>query len=364
MERLIATCTPGLEDVSIEELKKDFRFKAKRIAQGLVAINAKVSDIFKLNYCSKSLHKIIVLLASARFHTLRELYEIAYEIQYADFVKANQSFAVRVSRVGKHIFTSIDAEREIGQAIIDSYKKEKGIKLKVDLDEPEVLFRGYVREGEFWLGIDTTGISLHKRGYRIYQHAAPLKPTIAHCLIRLAKWRANESLYDPFCGSGTIPIEAALYACRIPNHWRWEEFRLWKLSFLEKEKFLREKEKIDSKIKTLDLELYGSDLFRKHIEGAKRNASRAGVKVNFFQCDIKDAVFEHDVIVCNPPYGKRIGHIGKALYANRMFEKKLKEGSWKKAVVITAEKRNLESYCEKRQIMYGDLPTWIFVYKR
>ncbi|MCD6478736.1 MAG: class I SAM-dependent RNA methyltransferase [Candidatus Diapherotrites archaeon] len=363
MQGIIATCTPGLEDVSIEELA-DFGLKGEKIGRGIISTNAKLSDVFKLNYCSKSLHKIILLLSSGEFSKLSELYRAAYEIDYSEFIRPEQSFAVRVSRAGKHTFTSIDAEREIGQAIIDSYRKENGIRLRVDLEEPDVLVRCYIRENKFWLGIDTTGESLHKRGYRIYEHPAPLRTSIAHCLIRLAEWKGSESLYDPFCGSGTIPIEAGLFACRIPNHWRWKSFRLWKLGFVDTEKFMEEKKRIDAEVKSLELKLYGSDLFRKHIEGAKRNASNAGVSIDFFQRDIKDAIFEHDVIVTNPPYGKRIGHTGKALYANRMFEKKLAEGSWKRAVVITAEKRNLESYSEKRQIMYGDLPTWVFVYKR
>ena len=363
MQGIIATCTPGLEDVSTEELA-DFGLKGKKIDRGIISANAKLSDVFKLNYCSKSLHKIILLLSSGEFCELSELYKAAYEIAYGEFIRSEQSFAVRVSRAGKHSFTSIDAEREIGQAVIDSYKKEKGMRLKVDLDEPDVLIRCYIRENKFWLGIDTTGESLHKRGYRIYEHPAPLRTSIAHCLVRLVQWRPEESLYDPFCGSGTIPIEAALYANKIPNYWRWKSFKLWKLGFVDTEKFMEEKERIDAKIKSLELKLYGSDLFRKHIEGAKRNASNAGVSINFFQQDIKDAKFEHDIIVTNPPYGKRIGHAGKALYANKMLEKKLAEGNWKRAVVITAEKRNLESYSEKRQIMYGDLPAWLFLYER
>ncbi len=363
MQEVIATCTPGLEDVSIEELA-DFGLKGKRIGRGIISTNAKMSDVFRLNYCSKSLHKIILMLSSGEFSKLFELCKAAYEIAYSEFIRSEQSFAVRVSRAGKHGFTSIDAEREIGQAVIDSYKKEKGRRLKVDLDEPDVLIRCYIRENKFWLGIDTTGESLHKRGYRIYEHPAPLRTSIAHCLVRLVQWQPEESLYDPFCGSGTIPIEAALYANKIPNHWRWKSFRLWKLAFVDTEEFMEEKERIDAKVKSLKLKLYGSDLFRKHIEGAKRNASNAGVSINFFQQDIKDAVFERDVIVTNPPYGKRIGHAGKALYANKMLEKKLAEGSWKRAAVITAEKRNLESYSEKRQIMYGDLPAWIFLYEK
>lgn len=299
----------------------------------------------------------MISLESKKFSNLEEIYKIVKQIDF-DFIKPEQSFAIRALRVGEHDFTSIDIGRVAGQAVIDSYKESKGIRLKVNLDEPDVIIRTDVIHNELYVGIDTTGDdALHKRWYRVYNHPAPLNSAIASCMIRLANWNKNKSLFDPMCGGGTIPIEAALKERNIPIG-KNREFAYFKL-YGKILPYIEENREF--------MEIYGMDKFKKHVNGAIRNAESAGVKdtINFFQGDATLKKLEADIIITNPPYGLRIGskRILKDLYSKfveNLFADKI--------VVITAEYKIFESFLEnhyydyyKIPVKYGNLDARIFV---
>jgi len=299
------------------------------------------------------------LLKKEEFYELEEIYKILKEIDF-NFIKPEQSFAIRAMRVGNHYFTSIDIARVAGQAVIDAYKKNKGIRLKVNLDEPDIIIRTDVIQNEIYVGIDTTGDdALHKRWYRIYNHPAPLNPTIASCMIKIAKWNKNEILFDPMCGSGTILIEAALKERNIPIG-KNRQFAYYKI-FGEEIPEIKENEDI--------MEIYGMDKFMKHINGAILNARKAGVDdtIKFFQGDATKYCMDADIIITNPPYGLRIGSkkIIKKLYDD--FLKRAK--NVKKMVVITTQSEIFKQYAINHgfkidmelKIKYGNLDAKIFL---
>ena len=359
---IIATCNRGMEKICAKEAKEITGKRTGKEGNGLIHIDTEWKDAFKLNYISKTMNRIILLLDKGEFNGLEDLYEKARALDYY-FINKKQSFAVRFSRHGKHCFTSIDAERTVGQAIIDSYREKYRERLKVNLEEPEIMIRGFIKDKKYWLGIDTTGESLHKRGYRIYRHPAPLQTTIASALIRMAGWNEKQSLYDPCCGSGTIPIEAYLYGNKIPNKWRWQSFLIWNLRIFDHDEIIKEKERIDERQSKKKLSIYGSDISPKHVEGAKINAMAAGANINFFVEDVAKASFEYDFIITNPPYGKRVSSLRAAKKINRILEKKILGARCKKAIILTAEPENLSDYDEKHAILYGRLWTYALIYK-
>ncbi|RLG60121.1 class I SAM-dependent RNA methyltransferase, partial [Candidatus Geothermarchaeota archaeon] len=346
--------------------------RPKIIGKGRIEWHGHEKDLFIVNYLARSIHRVILLLIDQNFHDLRNIYSIFCSINYSSYISANQTFAVRTKRIGDHSFTSIDVSREVGQAIIDSFMKEKKRRLKVDLENPDVIFRVYVVEDRVMGGIDTTGDeSLHRRNYRVYQHPAALKPTIAYCVIRLSGWRPDESLMDPMCGGGTIPIEAALYGRNIPpGRFRKHGYSFKKLKFLDLRTFeevVKERYERESVLK-----IFGCDISEKHVSGAIKNAKSAGVTkyLRLFVGDACRIPLNYDRIVVNIPYGIRMGSIRGTRRLYRKFIDNLLRYEWKKLVVLDGtgnflleakERLKLE---DSREIMYGSLRTYVLGFKQ
>jgi tRNA (guanine6-N2)-methyltransferase len=361
---LLLTTERGIESVAAQEVRELIRRRASVAGEGRLRVRGDARDILTLNYCSNSLHRVVLLLLESDFSTLDELYRAVKGIAFHEYLSPEQSFAVKASRMGEHDFTSLDVARVAGQAVIDSYAEARGVRLKVNLDSPDVVVRVEVRQSKCYVGIDTTGESLHRRGYRVYQHPAPLKPSISYALVRIAEWSAEESLLDPFCGSGTICIEAARYAWRMPNLLRRESFLFWKLKFLPLEEFREMLAEAEARVRKRELSIRGCDISPKHVAGARQNAERAGVAVSFFTCDATRVSLDCDKLVTNLPYGLRIGSRYKIARLYKKFERHLlASDSWRRAVILTGAPEFFETEPAQRiDIMYGSLPTAILVF--
>ena len=310
-----ATTINGLERFAADECKQVAGVDAEPDV-GKVIFKADVDQIIKLNLGSRMLHKIFITLARTHVEILDDVFRAAREIDYAEYIRPDQTFAVQGERHSKDKpFTSLDMAAAVGKAIIRSFEEKKGARLKVDLDDPDIQFYCLVRDSEFFLGINTTGKSLHRRFYRVFHHRAALHPTIAVGLLRMANWRKNEFLLDPMCGGGTIPIEAALMALGTPIGARKiNELAVSKLKFIDFEKIRKIAEElersVDSAFRPM---LMGTDASPKSIRGALLNAEKAGVS-GLIDFSVKN-VFgienwlrsEPDHVVMNPPYGIRMG---------------------------------------------------------
>lgn len=360
----VATTIPGLEEIARREIEEITSSRASRHHRGRVRFSGEETDIFRLNYCARSLHRILVLMAEGNFQTLRDLYRKTYSIDVSPFIESHQSFAVRAERYGTHSFNSMDVERAIGQAVIDAYERRTRKRLHVDLESPTVLFRCEVRKERFWIGLDTTGLySLHRRSYRVSAgHPAPLKPSIAYGLVRLSEWNSDESLIDPMCGSGTLCIEASMWANRLPPG-SGRSFAFWDLSWVDTRRFEELKETIDSGRLNRNLEVSGCDISGKHIENAAKNARRAGVNPCFFEGSALEIALDADRIVTNPPYGLRVGSLRKVRKLYEGFLSNLFRYRWKRVVILTARPGLLADAPVKRRlhIAYGNLPTTVLI---
>ncbi len=359
---ILATTVWGMEDIAIEEVKELTGRTATVVHKGMIRSRGDDEDLLILNHLSRSLHRVLLLLLHGVFSSLKDLYDRARTINFARYIAPELSFAVRAERIGDHNFRSMDIEREIGQAIIDSYRNATGFKLRVNLDEPEVIVRVEVRHDTFWLALDTTGMdSLYKRNYRVYKHPAPLNPCLAYCLVRLSKWTSSKSLFDPMCGSGTICIEAARWGNDIPNR---GDYALWHLPFLDHQRLDKLRTTIESRIRNRKLKIRGCDIVDRHIEGARTNTERAGVMVEYFKCDATKIPLDSDVIVCNPPYGLRVGSKKKVKRLYAAFMDNLARSDWERAVIITSNPQLMPikvHIVEKRAVMYGNLPCTVMV---
>ncbi len=310
-----ATTILGLEDVAARECKEIIGAEA-RPDVGKIFFEADEGDIIRLNLASRTLHRIFVLLSRSRAEILDDVYRAVRDVDYTEFIEASQTFAVKCERHSKDKpFTSMDMAAAAGRAVIESFREKAGVKLGVSLDNPDIQFYCLIRNSELLIGLDTTGKSLHRRYYRVYHHKAALQPSIAASMLMLSNWRREESLLDPMCGGGTIPIEAALMALKIPPGARRRyELSLNKLKFIDNYRVQEIVEELEAEV---DLEfkprITGSDASPKSIGGAIANAKAAGVlsAINLTVGDVlklSEWLCEKpDRIVMNPPYGIRMG---------------------------------------------------------
>ncbi len=360
--KFYATLPPGLEDVAAREVK-DFGCKVEEVREGKgrIFFSGEKQVIPLLNHFSRTLERLNVLLLRCEIGALDDVYKEVRGLDFS-FIKG-KSFAVRSLRVGEHDFTSMDIARVAGQAVIDSFMEDHGERLRVNLDEPDVILRVELIENELFVGLDTTGDdAMHKRWWRVYNHPAHLNAAIACGMLRIAEWKVDESLIDPMCGSGTIPIEAALMARDVPNM---RDFAYKKLCECD----------VNFKPVHVKLSLYGMEKFRKHLDGAIRNAVSAGVAdtIEFRQGDATETSGEYDVIITNPPYGLRIHRKGaiERLYRKFAMAARTCMNQNSRLVAITAEHEVFARAAEEagmqcsheRFVRYGGLLTKIMVFR-
>ncbi|MDU5378158.1 class I SAM-dependent RNA methyltransferase [Peptoniphilus lacydonensis] len=307
--KLIATTNIGLEAVTKRELI-DLGYDNLKVSDGKIEINCGLEDIPILNLRLRTAERVLLLIDSFKAETFEELFDKVFEIRWWDYISESDNFIIQGRSRKSKLFSISDCQRITEKAIIEKLKmkykvawfEKSGPRVKV-----EVSLLNDIAE----ITMDTSGDGLHKRGYREVNYKAPLSETIAASLIKLSFWNKDRVLADPFCGSGTILIEAAMIEKNIaPGLMRDFDFENFK--FLNPEIFKEEKKKCYSEIKYDEkLEILASDVSHKAIQIARTNAEILGLDedISFFQKDIRDLDLPDDygVLITNPPYGERIG---------------------------------------------------------
>jgi len=343
--RYLATTNRGLEPVAAEEIGALTGADATLAYPGVVRFTADEEALFRLARCSRTLHRLLLVLARSSPESLAEIVAAVREVDLPAYLGPEQSFAVRARRRGDHPFGSPDVEAAVGQAIVDEYRRREGTRPPVDLDDPDVLFRVIVREDRATVTIDTTGQrSLHRRWYRRREHEAALRPTIAAAMLRIAGYEPGDRLLDPMCGAGTIPIEAALLATgRSPTPDR--ESPSSRFRFLDADGAAATLDRAGGDSQPGDCsagafsttpEIVAADRDRSAVAAARENARVADVasQVCFAQADARHPPVDRELVVTDMPYGVRTGGDIHSLYAG--FAELLAAGTFERAVVLTA----------------------------
>lgn len=365
--KLIATTNMGLEAVTKRELI-DLGYEDLKVSDGKIEIDCELKDIAILNLKLRTAERVLLLVDSFKAETFEELFDKVFEIRWWDYLGEEDNFIIQGRSRKSKLFSISDCQRITEKAIIEKLKmkykvswfEKSGSRVKI-----EVSLLNDLAE----ITIDTSGEGLHKRGYREVNYKAPLSETIAASLIKLTFWNKDRILSDPFCGSGTIPIEAAMIEKNIaPGLMRNFDFENFK--FFDEEIFKEEKKKCYSEIKYDEkLEILASDVSHKAIQIARTNAEILGLEedISFFQKDIRDLDLPDDygVIITNPPYGERIGkedvdELNKEL---GKLAKSLKTWSF---YVITANENFEKNFGKKadrnRKLYNGRLKTYYYQY--
>lgn len=360
--KLLATTNPGLESVAVEEVEDLVDADAERRYRGAIALDADPDAVPILNRRSRSLHRVLAVLCDRTIPepTPEDTYDSTRTARVEDWVADGQSIAVESTRHGDHEFTSVDVAERVGQAVVDACSAS-GERPPVDLDDPDVVFRAFVRNEDFLLAVDTTGErSLHRRPYRVREHDAPLRPTIAWSMVHLAGFDSSDSLLDPTCGSGTIPIEAALDALdRQPSPDRSYAF----------ERLATFADVVDEDLRHRDTgstpSIVGVEVDPDRVEDARANVEAADAEeaVTVRQADATQIDIDADCVVANLPFGHRTDADVTALY--RGLSTRLRAGSWRSVVALTTRPELLELSVDRRiEIRYGRLTATIVVGRR
>ena len=309
--KFIATTAFGLEATVKREIQK-LGFENISSNDGMVCFSGDESTIPKANIHLRSSDRILLMIGQFKAFSFEELFEKTKSLNWSDWIPKNGNFIITGKSIKSQLYSVPDCQSIVEKAIIENLKK----KYKINWFEKtgaKYKIQAAILKDTVTLTIDTTGDSLHKRGYRDSAVIAPLKETLAAALIELSFWKKDRIFLDPTCGSGTIPIEAALIAKNIApgisrkfvsESWENIPLRFWK------DTRCKAYSEIDINIKP---EIFGSDIDPKAIEIAKHNAINAGVDdcIHFEIKPLKDISLKKDygICICNPPYAERMGEL-------------------------------------------------------
>ena len=306
---IIATSAMGLESIVAKEVR-DLGYDCQ-VENGKIMYKGDQSAIARSNLWLRSADRVKIKVAEFKAYSFDELFEKTKALNWEDYLSADVEFPVSGKSVKSQLYSVPDCQAIVKKAIVDRLKtKYKQVSW---FEETGPLFKIEVSilKDLVTLTIDTSGAGLHKRGYRTGQGEAPLKETLAAALIMLTNWKPDKPFIDPFCGSGTIPIEAALIGQNIApgfnrdfvsESWSWMDSKVW-------DEARNEAEDLADYDQYLDIS--GCDIDHRMVEISKANSFEAGLGdlIDFKQMQVRDISTrkEFGVIVGNPPYGERLG---------------------------------------------------------
>lgn len=297
----------GLESFTARELKR-LGYETKT-QDGRVSFEGETEDICRANMFLRTGERVLIVVGEFEAFSFEELFEKTKALPWHEFLDKNAAFPVKGHTLKSQLASVRDCQAIIKKAIAVSLSQKYGVEW---LEESGVSFKIQfnIYKDKVSLMIDTSGEPLHKRGYRTKSNLAPLRETIAASIVMLSYWRFEDILWDPFCGSGTIPIEAACFKKNIAPGIK-RGFAAEDFPFIEKSAWDRAREEARSNERDLKLRIIASDIDKECIKISEENAMRAGVKndIEFKALNALDLTceFSGGTIMCNPPYGERIG---------------------------------------------------------
>ena len=308
--RYFAQTPDGFESIAAGELKD---IGAGQIEPGFRGIyfSADPEVLYSVNYRSRLISHVLAPLASFDCRDRDELYRQGKSIDWQSIFSVEHTFGI-VANVSsnKNIRHSKFAALCLKDAVADFFRSRSGKRPNVDTVDPDIWINLHIRGNNATISLDTSGGSLHRRGYRRENVDAPMQETLAAAMVALAGWYGHAPLYDPMCGSGTILCEAMMSACHIPAGYFRKKFGFFFLPDFRKKLWEKTKETEDSKIiKLLPGLIAGSDIDRIAVKSAKTNCRLipGGENIQITQRDFKDIQeLRNMTILCNPPYGIRL----------------------------------------------------------
>lgn len=365
---LIATSTFGLEAVVAQEVK-ELGYQDVTVENGRVTFTGDWEALCRANLWLRVADRVRLKVGEFKALTFDELFEQTKALPWPELIPEDAEFPVEGKSIKSELFSVPDCQAIVKKAVVESMKKKYK---RQWFDEKGPLYKIEVAllKDTATLTIDTSGAGLHKRGYREAASYAPLKETLAAALVKLAHWRPNMILVDPFCGSGTIPIEAALIGQNaapgmnrefVSENWPNIPRKLWRRA---------RKETHEAASFEQPLEIIGTDIDHKVLRVARRNAFEAGVDqaIHFQQMPFNEfrSRKKYGKIICNPPYGERLGELQEAEKIYKEMGKAFKEFDTWSFYVLTSygdfEKLFGKKATKKRKLYNGNIKVDYYQY--
>lgn len=308
--KLIAPCHFGLEAVLKKEII-DLGYEVSKVEDGRVTFLGDEEAVCRANVFLRTAERVLIKVGSFYATTFEELFEKTKELPWEEYIPKDGKFWVaKAASVKSKLFSPSDIQSIMKKAMVERLKTVYNIKWFEETGASYPL-RVFLMKDEVTIGLDTTGDSLHKRGYRKLTAKAPIAENLAAALIMLTPWRGDRILVDPFCGSGTFPIEAAMMAANMaPGMNRSFLAENWKNMIPKKEWYDCMDEANDLVNLQVETDIQGYDMDPHMVSIARENARLAGVDhlIHFQQRDV--AALSHPkkygFIITNPPYGERL----------------------------------------------------------
>ena len=316
--KMVAKTFFGFEEILAKEL---LHLGAQQIKPGnrMVSFVGDLGFLYKANLCLRTALKILKPIHTARVQDEDALYQLFYDFPWEDFLDVDSKFVID-SVVHGTLFThSQFASQKAKDGLVDQFRDRYSERPSVDLNRPDLRINLHIQEDFCTISLDSSGASLHHRGYRTATNIAPLNEVLAAGLIQLSGWKGNTDFLDPMCGSGTIVIEAAMFASNIPANINRKQFAFEKWTDWDADLFEKIQESQLKRIKNPGIQIKGSDKAPSAIEKATINVENANLsefitleKMDFFQIDKETSGPLH--LLTNPPYGERLDGDINALY--------------------------------------------------
>lgn len=304
----IAKTFKGLEEVLATELIA-LGADNIEIQRRAVYFTGDKALLYKANLQLRTAIRILKPIATFRAGTPDEIYEEVKKVDWTEFMDLTTTFAVDATVFSEEFNHSKFVAYRVKDGIVDWFKEKFNDRPSVKLDNPQLSFNVHVAQNRCTLSLDSSGESLHKRGYRVNQTEAPISEALAAGMLLIAGWNGQSNFLDPFCGSGTFLIEAALIALNIPPGLYRPSFGFEQWKDFDKQLF-DDLYQDDSNERPFEFKIFGTDISRRAIEVATENIKSAGLS-KYIELEVKpvdqlEPPAENCLIVTNPPYGERL----------------------------------------------------------
>ncbi|MEL0275419.1 MAG: THUMP domain-containing protein [Flavobacteriaceae bacterium] len=318
--KMLAKTFFGFEDLLENELKQ---LGAQEVVKGNRVVHFKGDKgfMYKANLSLRTALKILVPIYHCRVKSEHDLYQAAYDYPWEKHFTTKETLAIDSVVFGETFTHSLYVSQKVKDAIADSFRAKTGKRPSVNLKFPDLRINVHIDRDQCTFSLDSSGASLHHRGYRTATNIAPLNEVLAAGLILLSGWDQRTDFLDPMCGSGTIPIEAAMMSCKIPANINRKEFAFEKWADWDEDLYLTIEESQLNKIQGLAGTISGFDKAPSAIAKAKDNVHNANLedfvsieKDNFFFTQKEQDAPLH--ILTNPPYGVRLEGDINVLYSS------------------------------------------------
>ena len=311
MNEYYLTCPRGLEDITCVDIST-YLDKPPIPDKGGVFFSGSLKDLYTVNMYSRTGMFVLEKLYFLEANNYNELYEKIFEYPWQNIIGSKKTFSIR-SKINSEIYTNPNfTTLKIKDGIVDSIKDKLGSRPSIDRYDPDIKFFIFINNNKIKIYMDSSGSPLFMRGYRTKIHKAALNESLAAGLILLSNWNKKDHFYDIMCGSGTIPIEAAMIAFNIPPRILRDDYAFKKWDNYDRKLWRSVKSNAEDNINfDNEIKIYGSDIIGKNIDLCIQSLEKLNLldKVKFSQKNLNDFVPESSIgtIIINPPYGERIG---------------------------------------------------------